>query len=71
MENSHNESGFALLFTLATIASWLGSGYMAWSITHPRSFGGILFFLFAWAICGYIVDFIIAAVLAFIMTLFK
>ncbi len=71
MSNSSENGAAGLLFVIATVCSWLGSGFMAWNIAEPKSFGGVLVFLFAWAICGYIVDFVMAAILVFVISLFK
>jgi len=71
MSDSSNGAGLGFLLILVTVGSWLGSGLMAWNWIQPHSFGGMLVFLFAWPICGYLVDTVLAFVIAAIAALFR
>lgn len=71
LNNNSDEGGIAFLFIIIMISSWLGSGYMAWNWIEPRSFTGVLAFLFVWPICGYLVDTVLAFVVASIMAIFN
>ncbi|PIY09171.1 MAG: hypothetical protein COZ18_08465 [Flexibacter sp. CG_4_10_14_3_um_filter_32_15] len=71
MSNSSEGTGIAFLFVVVTIGSWLGSGYMAWNWIEPHSFGSTLVFLFVWPLCGYLVDTVLAFVIATIVALFN
>lgn len=59
--NSADASGFlSVLLILGSIASWLGSGIVAWNMVEPDNFGGAILFLIAWGIMGKVFDFILA-----------
>jgi hypothetical protein len=40
------------------IATWIGTGYMAWNWVEPDSFWGAIKFLIAWGIFGFIAQII-------------
>jgi len=62
--SSSDASGFlSVLLILGSIASWLGSGIVAWNWVEPDNFGGAILFLIAWGIMGKIFDMILALVL--------
>ncbi len=71
MSNSSGDAGVGFLLMLATIGSWLASGYLAWNWVEPDNFVGAFLFLFAWAFFGYVIDIVIGAVLTFIFGMFK
>lgn len=71
MSNSSDGAGLGFLLVLVTIGSWLGSGYMAWNWVNPHSFGSTLMFLFVWPICGYLLDTVLALVIASIASIFS
>lgn len=71
MSDSAGGAVLGFLLVVATIGSWLGSGFLAWNWVNPHSFGGMLVFLFAWSVCGYLVDTVLAFVIASVAALFS
>ena len=65
MSNSETAGGcLATLVVVGHIASTIGSGYYAWDWVEPHSFFGVIKFLIAWGILGYITDLILMAIVA-------
>ncbi|MDC1365079.1 hypothetical protein N8258_01535 [Algibacter sp.] len=54
MSNSDNGGCFGILMIIIPIATWIGTGTLAWNWVEPDSFGGGILFLIAWSILGYI-----------------
>jgi hypothetical protein len=71
MGNS-NSAGVLLtiLMIVGTIASWVGSGIVAWDWVEPAGFGEAVIFVIVWGIMGKVFDFVIGLVLAGIASLF-
>lgn len=54
MSNSDNAGCAAVFVYLIPIATWFGTGYMAWNWVEPANFWGAIQFLIVWGIMGYI-----------------
>ena len=70
--NDQDAAGGCLagLMLMATVASWLGSGMVAWNWTEPNSFWQVILFLFAWGLLGKIFDFVLTAIVMAIASMF-
>ena len=67
MSNSDFNGGIlATLLFIGTIASWIGSGTVAWNWVEPDSFGGAIIFLIAWGILGVIFDAVVALIIGIV-----
>lgn len=58
MSNSNYSGCLGVFVIIIPIATWLGTGYLAWNWIQPESFWGSIKFLFAWGILGYIANII-------------
>lgn len=56
MSNSNYSGCLGVFVIIIPIATWLGSGYIAWNWIQPESFLGVIKFLIAWGIFGYIAN---------------
>jgi len=64
MSNDNGIAAFLSLFLfIGGAAAWIGSGITAWSFVEPKSFGGAILFLIAWAVFGYVAQLILMGII--------
>jgi hypothetical protein len=63
MSNSDAGGCLSVLMIIGTVASWLGSGVLAWDWVEPDSFGTAILFLIAWGILGKVFDFVLGLII--------
>ncbi len=71
MSNSDNGGCLAIFMIVIPIATWLGTGYMAWNWVEPESFWGAIKFLIAWGIFGYIAQILGGLIIAGIASMME
>ena len=71
MSNSEEAGGCLIVLTIVgTIASWLGSGFLAWNWVEPDSFGGAILFIIAWGVLGKVFDLVSGLIIMGIASMF-
>lgn len=70
MSNSDASGCLGAFLIISKIASWIGSGVISWNWIEPDSFGRAIIFLIIWGIMGYIIDMILALILAGLASMF-
>ncbi|NIK73073.1 hypothetical protein FHS56_000559 [Thermonema lapsum] len=63
MSNSNASGCLSALMIIGKVASWLGSGVLAWDWVEPDSFGTAILFLIAWGILGKVFDFALGLII--------
>lgn len=72
MSNSDAAGGcLATLMLIGTVASWIGSGMVAWNWTEPDSFGQVILFLIAWGILGKVFDLVITGIIVAVASMLE
>ena len=71
MNNSDNSGCLGIFLIIIPIATWLGTGYMAWNWVEPESFWGAIKFLIAWGIFGYIARIVSGLIIAGIASMME
>lgn len=73
MSNSEAAVGGCLAISMIVIpiATWLGTGYIAYDWVEPEGFLGSIKFLIAWSILGYIAQLIVGLIVAGISSMFE
>lgn len=71
MDNSDKGGCLVFLMFIIYVLAWVGTGVTAWNWVEPDSFGGAILFLIAWAILGYIAQFIGSLIITGIVSMME
>lgn len=72
MSDSDSHGGcLAVVLFIGMVASWIGSGIVAWNWIDPDSLGEGVLFLITWGILGKVFDLAIGAILMGLGNLFE
>lgn len=71
MSSSDNSGCLGIIVVIIYIATWIGTGTMAWNWVGPDSFWGAIKFLIVWGIFGYIAQLIGGLIIAGIASIME